>query len=165
MTTLRAVIDAYETRGTREVGASCKHGHERAVWERTYANRTRTIRRCLLCTRAAQKRARLAARAASNAVAAWHPDDARWAAFCRSIGERIERVRAEQADPICGTCGSTTPVVVTAKWCSGCQLLLAVERFARDRARPDGRNVRCRACESVRGKAYRTRRAVLGRSA
>lgn len=105
MTTLRAPIDAYETRGTRETDAYCQNGHERAVWERTYANRTRTIRRCVLCTRAAQAKHRRAAQEASNAIAAWHPDDALWRQFCRTIERRILAVRA--ATPRCGECGGS----------------------------------------------------------
>jgi hypothetical protein len=164
MPTLAALIDAYEHPG-RQVGEFCKRGHERAVYERRYGSRRSTIRVCLACQRAREKQERTQ-RAEDRRTFALrpHPDALLWDAFCRDIEGRIHAVRAEQADTVCSTCGSTTPEVVDRKWCPRCQALLSVERFSRDRVRSDGRHPICKSCESKRGKAYRTKRA-LGRSA
>lgn len=91
-----------------------------------------------------------------------HPEDAaRWAAFCASIEDRINEVRAEAADPICGTCGSSTPDI-GLKWCWGCQSRLVRERFSRDRTRYDGLRPMCRSCDRDRAKRYRAKTALRG---
>lgn len=164
MATLAQIIEQYEN--PRTVGDYCKAGHERALYERRYRRTDGTLTRCcLLCQREREKQQRTRRADDRRAAAARpHPDAVLWDAFCRDIEDRILAVRAEQSDTVCSTCGSTTPEVVDRKWCPRCQALLAVERFSRDRVRADGRHPICKSCESARGKAYRTRRA-LGRSA
>ena len=104
MPTLAALIDAYEHPG-REVGAYCKNGHERAVYERRYARSDGTLTRCcLLCQRAREKQQRERRTADRRAFAAQrHPDAVLWDAFCRDVEQRIQAVRAQT--PRCGECG------------------------------------------------------------
>lgn len=51
------------------------------------------------------------------------------------------------------------------KWCPRCQESLLIVQFSRDRARTDGLHPICKACESIRQAAYRTRAALGGRKA
>ena len=104
MATLAQIIDAYEHPG-RDVGAYCKAGHERAVWERRYRRSDSTPTRCcLLCQRAREKEQREKRAISRRAFAARpHPDALLWDRFCATVEQRIQAVRAET--PRCGTCG------------------------------------------------------------
>lgn len=105
MSTLAALIERHEKRGTRQVGAYCKRGHERALWEQRYLRIDGTLTRCcLLCQREREKRQRERRAFEQRAFKAKpHPDALLWDAFCRTIEQRIQAVRART--PRCPECG------------------------------------------------------------
>jgi len=102
--TLAALIDAYEHPG-RPVGAFCQNGHERAVYERRYRRTDGTPTRCcLLCQREREKQQRVRRALDRRVFAARpHPDALLWDAFCQTVEQRIQAVRAQT--PRCGECG------------------------------------------------------------
>lgn len=72
--------------------------------------------------------------------------------------ERIERIRFEEADLLCPTCGSTTPKVVERKACVMCSRTLPLAAFDRHRTSADGRDSRCKECRSEANKRDAKRR-------
>jgi hypothetical protein len=158
---LAALIDQYEHPG-RQVGASCKNGHERAVHERRYGSRRSSIRVCLACQRDREKQDR----AERRERRAYHPDDLRWAEFCRTIDQRIAEMR-EDAPATCPDCSA----VNGTRRCSRCQQVKRLDDFPRDRCHALGFSYRCKACANAENRARRREqkrkqiRAALGRSA
>ncbi len=105
MASLAALIDAYETRGTRQRGAYCKRGHERAVHERVYAYGNRVIRSCRACQQFRDRERDRSYRARRTEQPS-HPDALIWERFCRTIEQRILAVRAQT--PRCDGCGGAS---------------------------------------------------------
>jgi len=100
-----------------------------------------------------------------NAALPPHAEDARrWAAFCASLGDRIAKIRADEAPLLCPTCGSTAPLVVERKTCPMCQAFLPLSAFGRNRSRLHGVEAYCRAClkpgRAAKWQQYKRRKAA-----
>jgi hypothetical protein len=97
--TLAQCIEKYEAAMRvvgREVGPTCKRGHERAIHERRYPAIGRVdCRRCLACvSEGARRRRELDALATSPPI-----DQERheaWEAFCDAIPLRLAQIRATE---------------------------------------------------------------------
>jgi hypothetical protein len=99
MATLAECIEKYEaavqTTG-REVGPTCKRGHERAVHERRYPAVGRVAcRRCLACVSEGARRLR-ELDALDQAPVIDQERQRAWEAFCASIPLRLAQIRATE---------------------------------------------------------------------
>ena len=147
-----------------ELSPRCSRGHERAIHERLCPapGRKSPVRICLACQRER-------ARARNHFVdPAHHPDDAIWAEFCRTIEDRIEAMRLEDAPPVCPTCGSwATP---QTRRCYRCADVKPISAFVMRSGAPLGYAHICLVCHAARetkrraDKKRQAFRAIIGRA-
>jgi len=81
--------------------SNCPHGHDRATFERFYRRKgAPPIRRCRACQTDRERNSRQLARLAAEKAHAEiprPPTELLWADFCRTIVDRIEAVRRDEA--------------------------------------------------------------------